>query len=184
MTFYLICAVTGAALLGWRLLLVVFRFGGQPTLVQGHALHSIADLLAQITAQSFALACFGVAGFGVASWEWPEPVPLLSGLFFGTLVLFLVRTLEHPGAAKKLPTYRTVGKKGTVSRIVPPQKSGRGRVKIEVQDQIVELRAVTMNGKLAVGTRVVVRAVAGPETVEVAADVDYHKEWQRALGRS
>lgn len=184
MTFYVICAVTGAALLAGRFLLAWFKFGGAPTLFGGHLFHVAHDVLALVSTQAFALTCFGIAGMGVAMQPLQEPVPLLAGLFFGSLVLLFMRTLEQQAAAHTIPAQRAVGRTGTVRETIPSHKTGLGRVSVEIQKRTVEYRALTPGGELLVGAVVVVQSAAGMDTVEVVPDVDMEKEWQVFLGKT
>lgn len=63
---------------------------------------------------------------------------------------------------------RAVGKKGVVYLTVPPNKTGAGKVHLNLQNRTVEYLAMTAHDRIPSGTPVVVTDVLGPDTVEVA----------------
>jgi hypothetical protein len=60
-----------------------------------------------------------------------------------------------------------VGRTGTVYLRVPANKSGPGKVTLNLQNRTVELEAFTATNELPTGTSVRVVAVLGPSSVEV-----------------
>jgi hypothetical protein len=65
---------------------------------------------------------------------------------------------------------RTVGQCGTVYLPIPGQKSGRGKVQINLQNRTMEYPAVTAQDSLPTGSKVVVVGVIGSDTIEVLPD--------------
>jgi hypothetical protein len=51
---------------------------------------------------------------------------------------------------------------------VPGQRAGVGKVTLKLQNRTVEYQALTPYQQLPTGSKVVVTAVLGPDTVEVA----------------
>ena len=119
-----------------------------------------------------ALAFFGLAGLaGTAKWG-EEPITLLVALAAGAGALFLVATLMRSMSRLKadgtVRIDRAVGKTGTVYLSVPPARAGAGKVTLSLQNRTVEYQAVTAQDALLTGAPIVVVAVLGPDTVEVA----------------
>lgn len=66
-------------------------------------------------------------------------------------------------------TEGVAGRYGTVYVRVPADGGGAGKVLLEYANRTVELAATTVGPALPSGTPVVVRAVTGPDAVDVAA---------------
>lgn len=64
---------------------------------------------------------------------------------------------------------RAIGKKGVVYLSIPAQKTGAGKVHLNLQNRTVEYLAMTAEDRLPTGTPVVVTEILGPDTVAVAA---------------
>ena len=64
---------------------------------------------------------------------------------------------------------RREGRYGTVYVRVPADGGGAGKVLLEYANRTVELAATTVGPALPSGTPVVVRAVTGPDAVDIAA---------------
>jgi hypothetical protein len=78
-----------------------------------------------------------------------------------------MRTLHRLKADGTVRIERAVGQPGTVYLSIPGQKAGMGKVTLRLQNRTVECQAVTPNQPLATGSKIVVTAVLGPDTVEV-----------------
>ena len=119
-----------------------------------------------------ALTFFGLAGLA-ATREWGEgPSTFLVALAAGGAALFLMatlmRSLSRLKAEGTLRMDRALGRSGTVYLPIPGPKAGAGKVHLNVQNRTVECQAVTAKDGLPTGAPVVVVAVLGPDTVEVA----------------
>jgi membrane protein implicated in regulation of membrane protease activity len=140
-----------------------------------HEHTSLSDWLASVlTFRTVvaALTFFGLAGLAGLQTELGRPVVLAVALAAGTGAMFLVawvmRSLSRLHAEGTARIERAVGKTGTVYLTVPGNKAGAGKVHLNLQNRTVECQAVTAHQALPNGTRVVVTAVIGRDTVEVA----------------
>ncbi len=79
-----------------------------------------------------------------------------------------MRTLHQLKSDGTVRIQRAVGQNGTVYLSIPGQRSGAGKVTLCLQNRTVECQAVTPYQPLPTGSKVVVTAVVGPDTVEVA----------------
>ena len=194
-SMYLICALVGGTLLACQFLLSVLGLGGHHD-VGGHDLHDVGghdapagdhadthDSHAESLATWFvslltfrtlvaALTFFGLAGLA-GTREWEEgPTSFLVALAAGAAALFLVatlmRSLSRLKAEGTVRMDRAVGKSGTVYLRIPGQKAGAGKATLNLQNRTVECQAITAHRELPTGAQVVVVAVVGPDTVEVA----------------
>jgi membrane protein implicated in regulation of membrane protease activity len=192
-TAYLICAITGGTLLACQLLVNLFGLGGHHDLgghdsdADGHELHSgdshdthhaenlSSWFMSMLTFRTLAAALtfFGLTGMvGLSQWG-ESPTTLLVALTAGAAALFVVaslmRSFRKIKAEGTLRIERAVGKQGTVYLPIPGQKSGTGKVLLNLQNRTVECQAITAEQSLATGSPIVVVAVLGADTVEVAA---------------
>ncbi|MBL8795092.1 MAG: NfeD family protein [Planctomycetia bacterium] len=89
----------------------------------------------------------------------------LVALFGVSYLMKLMHRLKSDGTAR---IERAVGLNGTVYLTIPAGKQGAGKVTLNLQNRLVEYQAVTATGPLPTGSSIVVTAVVGPDTVEVA----------------
>jgi hypothetical protein len=87
------------------------------------------------------------------------------GALFG--VASLMRSLHRLKADGTVRIERAVGQPGTVYLTIPAQKAGAGKVTLTLQNRTLEYQAVTPHQQLPTGSKIVVTAVLGPDTVEV-----------------
>lgn len=120
---------------------------------------------------SAALAFFGLTGLLALQWQI-EPLPafgiaLAAGAAAIVLVGWLMRLLHRFNIDGTARIERSVGSRGTVYLSIPP--GGVGKVHLSLQHRTIECKAVAgEESALATGTKVVVVAVIGPDTVKVA----------------
>ena len=133
---------TLAGALSFRTLTAAATFGGLGGLI-AQELHLAAWLV---------LVAAGAAGF----------TALL-------LVHRVMRALHRLGADGTVDTAGAVGRYGTVYVRVPGDGAGAGKVLVEHANRTVELAATTVGPELPSGTLVVIRAMTGPESADVAA---------------
>jgi membrane protein implicated in regulation of membrane protease activity len=88
------------------------------------------------------------------------------------LVATMMRSLSKLRSDGTVRIDRAIGKSGTVYLNIPGQKSGVGKVHLNLQNRTVEYQAVTPNGDLTTGSKVVVVSVLGSDTVEVVSATD------------
>ena len=96
-------------------------------------------------------------------------VSAVSGLIALLAVHRVMRTLHRLGADGTVDTAGVKGKYGTVYVAIPADGAGTGKVLVEYANRTVELAATTVGPALPSGTPVVVRAVTGPDSADVAA---------------
>jgi hypothetical protein len=188
-TVYLICFLAGATLMVCQFLLSLLGIGGHHDMGNDHDLsaHDVQDshdgghheavaswFVSLLTFRTLvaALTFFGLAGLA-GSRQWGDgPVTRLVAVAAAAgamvLVASLMRTLSRLRAEGTVRMERAVGKNGTVYLPIPAQKAGTGRVLLSLQNRTVECQAVTAEKELPTGAPVVVVAVLGPDTVEVA----------------
>jgi hypothetical protein len=188
-TFYLVCALLGGTILVCQFLLGLLGLGWHHD-VGGHDFHEVevhdfhaghevahdayvawyAGVLTFRTIVA-ALTFFGLAGRAAAATGLDPARTLGVALASGVGALFLVawgmRSLYRLRSDGTIRTGRAVGKTGTVYLSIPAGKAGAGKVLLNLQNRTVEYLAVTSQGPLPTGAKVMVVAVVGPDTVEV-----------------
>jgi len=119
-----------------------------------------------------ALTFFGLAGLAGLqtglSPLWVLAIAVAAGAGAMVLVAWVMRSLSRLNAEGTARIERAVGKSGTVYLTVPGNKAGVGKVQLNLQNRTVECQAVTPHATLPNGTKIVVTAVIGRDTVEVA----------------
>jgi hypothetical protein len=122
-----------------------------------------------------ALAFFGLAGLGASQSQIEEPLRFVVALAGGGAAMFgvawIMRGLSRLRAEGTVRIQRAIGATGTVYLSIPAAKTGAGKVTVKVQNRSMEYLAVTaQDQELPTGAKVVVVSVAGPGTLEVAAE--------------
>jgi hypothetical protein len=120
-----------------------------------------------------AITFFGLGGWMAVKQEEFKGAPslLFAGVAGGAAlfaVAWLMRWLARLHSEGNVRIDRSVGKTGTVYLTVPGQKSGVGKVQLNVQNRTVEYQAVTSAEPLPMGAKIVVVGVVSTDTVEVA----------------
>jgi membrane protein implicated in regulation of membrane protease activity len=119
-----------------------------------------------------AVAFFGLAGMWAAEEQVPQIGVLAIAVAAGVAAMFgvyyVMRSLTRLDSEGTLRIERAVGKPGTVYLPVPANKGGAGKIHMKLQNQLIELQAMTAADRLPVGATVMVTGVLGPDTVEVA----------------
>jgi hypothetical protein len=118
-----------------------------------------------------ALTFFGIGGLAALE-AGLEPllsvaVALAAGLGAMLLVASMMRTLGKLRSDGSVRIQRAVGLTGTVYLGIPANRTGTGKVTLNLQNRTVEYQAVTQQQELPTGTKVKVVAVLGSDTVEV-----------------
>jgi len=190
-TIFLSCAIAGGTLLVCQFLLGLLGFGDHHDTGGDHDFHG-ADhhdsggdhddshdshttwFVGVLTFRSVvaALTFFGLAGLtATVNFKYEPPVALAVAIAAGGVamfsVAFLMRALHRLKSDGTVRIGRAVGQNGTVYLSIPGQKAGAGKVTLSLQNRIVEYQAVTPHQPLPTGSKVVVTAVLGPDTVEV-----------------
>jgi len=120
-----------------------------------------------------AITFFGLAGMAGDS-AGLEPlgslaIAMAAGLAAMYGVFLMMRTLYRLGSEGTVRIDRAVGLLGKVYLRVPPERSGAGKVTLNLQSRTMEYSAMTAGPGLPTGARVVVLGVIGPDTLDVQA---------------
>ena len=191
-TLYLVCAVVGGTLLVCQFVLSLLGIGDHGGDAGGHDFHGdhggvnghghgagSAWLFGFLTFRSIVsgLTFFGVAGMAASTGGWgPGPsvlAALVGALLAMALVTALMRSILRLRSDGTVRIDSAVGQTGTVYVTVPGNKSGVGKVTLEIQNRTAEYQAVTFQDQLTTGSKVVVVDVIAPDTLEVIAAPQY-----------
>jgi hypothetical protein len=119
-----------------------------------------------------ALAFFGLSGLAARSAGLqPDWLPLLIALAAGWAAMYAVhwimKTLFRLRSEGNVRIEYSVGKLGSVYLRIPANRSGNGKITLNLQNRTMEYLAVTPGEALPTGANIVVVGVVGPDTVEV-----------------
>jgi hypothetical protein len=118
-----------------------------------------------------ALAVFGLAGLAAQTAGMSDYTTLTLALGGGAAALFVVawimRLLMGLRDDGTVHIERAIGQRGTVYLTVPAQRSGAGKILINLQSRTVECQAMTAKASIPTGAPVVVVDIMGPNMVEV-----------------
>ena len=195
-TAYLVCALAGGTLLVCQFLLSLFGLGGHHDLGGGHDFDADHDFDTEHSLEAHhetghehaqwaflhvltfrtvaaALTFFGLAGLTAGPELGDEALTLVVAVGAGAAALlsvaWLMKTLYRLRAEGTVRIERAVGQTGTVYLSIPGSKAGTGKVTLTLQNRTVECQAITQGDEtLPTGAKIVVVAVLGPDTVEVA----------------
>ncbi len=171
-TIYMVCAGFGGAVLVIQFLFAAFGIDGED-IEEPDIEHDSSWFFGMLSMKSLiaGLAFFGLGGLAAGALG----SPLLLGIPFGlgaalaamvtiSWVMSLLHSLKSEG---NVNIYNAVGVTGSVYLSIPGERSGMGKVMLNVQDRTVEYRAMTSGAQLSTGTPVVVTEVVSPDTVAV-----------------
>jgi hypothetical protein len=120
-----------------------------------------------------ALTFFGLGGLAASASKTHGGISLAIAAACGFAAMLLVATLMRALQTLKddgtVQIRNAVGKQGTVYLTIPGNKSGFGKVQLNLQNRTTELQAVTFQDQLPTGAKIVVVDVVGPDTVEVVS---------------
>ena len=118
-----------------------------------------------------AMTFFGLAGMATQSSGATPMTTFLVAVGAGLVAMYAVYwlmrclyTLKSEGTAR---IERALGLPATVYLTVPPQKSGNGKIHVNLQNRTMEYLAVTAGDSLPSGAKVVVVDIISHDTVEV-----------------
>ncbi len=182
-TVFLVCAIVGGTLLVGQMLLSFLGFGehhgdmGHDVVDAHHDVghdHDGAWFVGLLTFRAIvaALMFFGLVGLASNSRFPEEPMaPLGLALGGGFAAMFIVswmmRQLHRLRAEGTVRIDRAVGANGTVYLRIPGQRSGVGKVSLNLQNRTVEYQAVTSHDELPTGAKIRVVGVVSSDTLEV-----------------
>ena len=118
-----------------------------------------------------AAAFFGLGGLTAQSADASPAVSLLVAIAAGAAAMYgvywIMRGLNSLDSEGTPRIGQALNRYGTVYTTIPAEKSGTGKIQINVRNQTVEYLAMTSGEKLAPGSKVVVVDVITPSTVAV-----------------
>ena len=118
-----------------------------------------------------ALTFFGIAGLWAESVGLSTPNVLLISIAAGGAammgVYWLMQSVKKLQADGNVRINRALGRHGAVYLRVPGDRSGVGKIHVNLQNRTMEYLAVTPGPELPTGARVVVTGVVNPDTLEV-----------------
>lgn len=174
-TLLLVCALLGGTVLVVQLLLGLAGAGADHDLHHADGLHDGLHLLT-VRGIAAALAFFGITGRGLLASGWPvlpaTAVALGAGLLAALATAWAMRLLRNLESDGVVRLERAVGQPARVHVRVPGGRGQPGKILLTLQDRLVELPAVSLDGELATGTAVTVVGLADPDTVEVVRTPD------------
>ena len=186
---FLVCAIIGGTPLLCQFLLSVLGIGEHHGDAGGHDAHldhghehggqGSAWLFGMLTFRSLVtgLTFFGVAGMVASTGGWGRSTSLAAAAIVAVLAMLFVtammRAIVRLRAEGTVRIENAVGQTGTVYVTVPGNKTGVGKVMLDLQNRTAEYQAVTFQDQLTTGSKVVVVDVIGPDTVEVIAAPQY-----------
>jgi hypothetical protein len=118
-----------------------------------------------------ALAFFGLAGMAADAAGAETPTVLAVAIAAGAAAMFgvygMMRGLYSLRAEGTARIHRAVGQAATVYLRIPAQRSGVGKIQLNLQNRTMEYEAVTSGDEIPSGARVTVVDIVSPDTVEV-----------------
>jgi len=118
-----------------------------------------------------AIAFFGIGGLIARAADQANTASLVIAAACGVAALYAVywvmQALASLQAEGTVRLGRAVGQPATVYLRIPPNRSGAGKIQINLQNRTMEYEAVTAGDAIPRGARVVVVGVVNSETVEV-----------------
>ena len=184
---FVVCATIGGTILVFQFVLTMIGLGGEAfdlDIPDGDAdLDFDADVDAGHVSSSWlfgvisfrtmvaAAAFFGLAGLTAQEADISPTATLLIAIAAGAAAMYGVywmmrglRSLSSEGTPR---IGRALNRYGTVYVTIPAEKSGSGKIQMNLQSQTVEYLAMTSGDALAPGSKVVVVDVITPTTLEV-----------------
>lgn len=192
-TFYTLCAVIGGTVLVCQFLLTLVGLGGDHDVGGGHGFdvghdvgaghdgaHEVGHeaesswLVGVLTFRTIvaALTFFGLGGLAALRSDAEQVPSFGAAALAGGLAMFVVaavmRGLGKLRSEGTVHIGRSIGRVGTVYLSIPSNRTGSGKVLLNLQNRTMEYQAVTAQDELPTGAKVVVVAVVNSNTIEVA----------------
>ena len=173
-SFFLVLAVAGGTLMVLQFILGVFGIEHHDVdqLHAGHGEHPSEGLnLFSVRSLTAGVAFLGLTGWGMLragySLWLALPAALLAGMLASLLVAYVMRSMLRLESDGSIVLENAVGLSGTVYIPIPAAGAGVGKVQLALQERTVELEAVSRQGALATGDRVLIVGLIGTSAVEV-----------------
>lgn len=118
-----------------------------------------------------ALTFFGLAGLAAQEAGASGLIALVAAVASGLAAMFAVywimRTLYRLQADGGVRIERSVGRHGDVYLRIPGNRSGVGKIQLNLQNRTMEYSAVTAGAEIPTGAKIVVVGVVNPTTLDV-----------------
>lgn len=118
-----------------------------------------------------ALTFFGLTGLTAQSAGASTPMVLIIAIGAGVgamyAVYWMMQALYRLRTEGTVRIDRAVGRQGTVYLVIPSHNSGAGKIHLNLQNRIMEYRAITSGEAIPTGAKIVVVNVVGADTLEV-----------------
>ncbi|OHB76127.1 MAG: hypothetical protein A2W31_09530 [Planctomycetes bacterium RBG_16_64_10] len=119
-----------------------------------------------------ALTFFGIAGKASRAADFDTLPALLFAIAAGAAAMYgvcwLMQAIYRLRSEGNVRIRDAVGLRGTVYVPIPADRSGAGKIQINLQNRTMEYQAMTDDQeKLPTGARIVVTSILGPDTVAV-----------------
>ena len=194
---FVVCATIGSTVLVFQFVLTVIGLGGEAfdldmpdgdvdadvdldldfdadtgsDIEAGHVGSSWLFGMISVRTVVAAMAFFGLGGLAARSADASPGATLLVALAAGAAAMYgvywIMRGLKSLNSEGTPRIRKALNRYGTVYTTIPANKSGSGKIQINVQNQTMEYLAMTSGEKLSPGTKVVVVDVITPTTVAV-----------------
>ena len=173
---YLYCAILGGTVFVVQFTLSLIGMGGHDAHFgdhdSGHGEHTFLGLIS-LRSVVAALTFFGLCGIAASENRFGGWLSAAMAVGGGVLAMLsmgaLMRFLSRLGADGTAHIQQAIGVCGTVYLSIPGNKSGAGKVLLNVQNRTMEYLAVSSTElPLPIGAKVIVIDVVSPDTVEVA----------------
>lgn len=162
-TFYLSCAVLGGIVVLFQSLFGLFEHSDTDHDAHIEA-HDTLDLIS-LRSLSAGLAAFGLMGglLTALGWWWivTLPVAAVAGFLVTLGVAIIIRQMGRLEQDSSLVIEGAVGEPATVYIPIPAGRGGRGKITVVLQDQTIELEAITTGEALPTGAAVVITNIEG-----------------------
>ena len=118
-----------------------------------------------------AMAFFGLTGLAADAAELPIGTTLLLAVAVGLAALYgtywMVQLLGRLRSEGTVRLENALGRHGTVYLRIPGERSGVGKIQLNLQNRTMEYLAMTPGPELPTGAKVVVVQLVTPDTLEV-----------------
>ena len=179
---YIACAVAGGTVLIGQTGLNLFGLGGDTDVDPDVDVDDLegGDSLNFLSMRALAgfLTFFGLVGWGgtTSGWGTGTTVALsfLAGAFVMVLVAWIMAFFRRLTASGNVDAKGAIGATAQVYLRIPANRSGRGKIQVQVQGREVELEAVTAGDEIPTGSacRVLRQVTQGVFEVEAEGAAD------------
>lgn len=171
-SFYWICLLVGGGVVVLQLIAATIGLDHDaPHDLAGHGGASEGLHLFSVRSLSAGIAFFGLGGIAGMRLGLAGAFSVIPGALLGVVAAFvmalLLRGMRQFESDRSFQLSAAVGQSGDVYLGIPAQRQGVGKIHINVQERLMELDAMTPDGEIPTGSRVLVIDTVAPATVIV-----------------